>query len=300
MLRIDLHTHSNRSDGKESPSQVAAYAAENGLDFFSLSDHDTASGWDEAAAVALERGVGFVPGIELTTLAKIRRGESWHRFGVHLLAYLPDPEHPGLKRALQANVEARDQRAQAMVESLATEYDISWQLVLDLVGDPSATIGRPAIADALVKIGAFETRDEVFVEVLAEGSPHFIEYIEGMTPELFFGIETVLAAGGVPILAHPLARNRRDVDPEHFPRAHFEDMIDAGLKGFEVYHRDVPEAARRWLLGLAERHELIVTGSSDYHGLKGKLNRLGENLTDPEMLARIEALGTGSAISRPS
>ncbi|MEY4639554.1 MAG: hypothetical protein RLY13_552, partial [Actinomycetota bacterium] len=79
------------------------------------------------------------------------------------------------------------------------------------------------------------------------------------------------------------------------PEEHFEKLIDAGLLGFEVYHREVPENAREWLLMLAKKHDLIVTGSSDYHGVHGKPNRLGENSTSEEMLQRILAAGTGTA-----
>ena len=102
-------------------------------------------------------------------------------------------------------------------------------------------------------------------------------------------------AGGVPIIAHPLGRGKGPEVGQPMPREHFEEMIAAGLAGFEVDHRDVPPHAQKWLREMAAEFDLVITGSSDYHGVDGKQNRLGENTTSPEMLERIIAQATGTA-----
>ena len=101
-------------------------------------------------------------------------------------------------------------------------------------------------------------------------------------------------AGGVAIIAHPMSRGKGPEVGQPMPRDHFEEMIAAGLAGFEVDHRDVPPHAQKWLREMAKEFDLIVTGSSDYHGLTGKKNRLGENTTSPDMLERILAQATGT------
>lgn len=292
-MKIDLHTHSNRSDGKESPSEVFEHAAAAGLNVVALTDHDTTSGWAEAASAAKRLGLGFIPGIEVTTRAEIERNENHYFISVHMLAYLPDPNHEALQSVLGDSVATREVRARAMVDLLAEDFDISWSLVLEQLAD-GATIGRPAIADALVKLGVIENRSQAFDSIL---SKHGKYYLPTETTDVFDAISLIRRAGGVPIIAHPLggaADAGNNLDRGDLPHEHFEQLIDAGLAGFEVYHREVPEFAREWLLALAAKHNLIVTGSSDYHGLTGKPNRLGENVTAPEMLERIIACATGT------
>jgi predicted metal-dependent phosphoesterase TrpH len=157
-----------------------------------------------------------------------------------------------------------------------------------------ATIGRPAIADTLVTMGLVQTRSEAFDYYLSTDGPFYVSHSTVGTME---AINLINLAGGVPVIAHPLTTVRPTSNPEDLPLAYFEEMIAGGLRGFEVYHREVPEPARNWLLALAGKHDLIVTGSSDYHGLTGKPNRLGENTTSQEMLYRIIDLGTGTEAS---
>ncbi len=289
-MRIDLHTHSTRSDGKESPTEVFEHAAAAGVNVLALTDHDTTSGWAEAAVAASRLGLGFVPGIEVTTRAKVTRNQRSHFISVHMLAYLPDPDHGALAQILGDSVSTRETRAMAMVELLAKDFDITWELVLEQL-DEGATIGRPALADALVQLGVVSNRTEAFETIL---SKHGGYYLPTETVDVFDAIDLIREAGGVPIIAHPLGGARDNLDRGDLPHEHFDQLIEAGLAGFEVYHREVPQVAREWLLSLAQKHDLIVTGSSDYHGLHGKPNRLGENVTNPEMLERIIELGSGT------
>lgn len=289
---IDLHSHSNKSDGRESVREVFETAVRAGVNILALTDHDTTSGWAEATSLAHELGIGFVPGIEVTTRANvIGRDGKRHRFGVHMLAYLPNPEDTALVGALRTSVESREGRLREIVAKIAKDYDLSWSDVEAELGE-GATMGRPAVADALVARGHFTNRGEVFESVFFHGSPYYVPNTG--VPETIEAIELIRGAGGVPIIAHPLARGKGPAEGEPMPVDHFEQMIDAGLAGFEVMHRDVPEHARVWLRQMAAKHDLVITGSSDYHGETGKPNRLGENSTAPEMFQRILEQATGT------
>lgn len=293
-MKIDLHSHSNCSDGKESVAQVFAEAKKAGVDVLALTDHDTTHGWAEARVAAKNEGIGFVPGIEVTTRAHVTNADGeLHKFGVHMLAYLPDPEHDALKFVLEESVMSREKRLQAIVELIAEDYEISWQDVLDELQD-GATYGRPAIADALIKKGRFVYRNEVFAEIWENSSTYYVP--NRGVPDTMDAIALIRSAGGVPIIAHPLSRGKRPPKGAGFPIEHFEAMIEAGLAGFEVDHRDVEEDAREWLRELAKKHDLIITGSSDYHGIDGKPNRLGEYTTSEEMLGRILEQATGTKV----
>lgn len=278
-MLIDLHSHSNISDGTETPSELIAAAAAAGLDVVALTDHDQTSGWQEASAAALAQGVGLVPGMEIS--CKAGKGQS-----VHLLSYLHDPADAALLEEINKAREARIDRARRMVEIIAEDYPITWDLVAEQ-STPGATLGRPHIADALVAAGVVSDRSEAFATVLTSHSRYYVGHY---AVDPVRAVELVRAAGGVPVFAHPMAELRgRVVAPPVF-----DDMIDAGLLGLEIDHRDNSSEGKAFLHRLAARHGLIVTGSSDYHGA-GKPNRLGENSTDPAMLRRILEAGTGSA-----
>ena len=281
-MRIDLHAHSNVSDGTQAPAEVIASAAEAGLDVVALTDHDSTDGWAEAAAAARERAVALVPGMEIS--CRTREGIS-----VHLLSYLHDPSHPGLLEEITKAKDARFTRAERMVSLLAEDYPLSWDDVIHHVA-PGATLGRPHIADALVAAGVVADRSEAFESILTSHSRYWVQHY---APDPAYAVELVRDAGGVPVFAHPVASSRGRIVGDRT----YREMIDAGLAGLEIDHRDNPEEGRVFLRRLAERHGLMVTGSSDYHGA-GKPNLLGENLTAPEVLARIEEQGTGSSVVR--
>lgn len=274
-MRIDPHTHSACSDGTDTPAQLMAEAARAGLDVVGLTDHDTTVGWEEAAASVPATGVSLLRGAEISCSAD--------GVTLHLLAYLFDPEDPGLGRALARARRSRDDRARIMVERIAMDYPITWEDVA-AQSESAVTVGRPHIADALVAAGCFPDRSAAFAGPLATSSPYYVRYWALDPVE---ACRLIRAAGGVPVAAHPRAgrRQRRLVPDETFAR-----MAQAGLAAVEVDHRDHDAAQRRQAHELAVSLGLGESGASDYHG-DGKPNRLGENLMPPALLERILAEG---------
>jgi predicted metal-dependent phosphoesterase TrpH len=250
-----------------------------------ITDHDTTDGWQEALKVARSQGIGLVPGIEVSTRSKVN-GRS---VSVHILAYLPNPEDPQLQLELAKTRGLRITRAREMVERLSADYPICWPDVCSQL--PSgATIGRPAIADALISLGVVPTRSDAFASILSRTSRY---YVSDYSIDTGAAIELIRGAGGVSVMAHPLIdfpAGRSELD---LPLGHLKKLISLGLDGLEIHHRSVQEFARSWLNDLALKHNLIVTGSSDYHGDGAKENRLGENTTSPDQLARIVNQASG-------
>ncbi|MDD9207162.1 PHP domain-containing protein [Georgenia sp. 10Sc9-8] len=271
---VDPHTHSTASDGTQTPAELLRAAAAAGIDVLGLTDHDSVRGWAEAEAAVPETGVALLRGAEISCAAE--------GITVHVLAYLHDPGHPDLEAQLRRTRDSREHRARRMVDRLAEDYPITWEDVL-AQRDGDATVGRPHIADALVAAGSMPDRSSCFVTVL---SPRGGYYLPHYAPDAVEICAAVRAAGGVPVMAHPRARLRARVVPDRV----VAEMAEAGLAGLEVDHRDHDDASRSETAALARRLGLLRTGSSDYHGA-GKPNVLGENLTDPEVLAAIEEAG---------
>jgi 3',5'-nucleoside bisphosphate phosphatase len=274
---VDLHTHSRVSDGTETPAKVVEQAVAAGLPAIALTDHDTTAGWAEAREAAVRTGLGLLPGVELST----RLG--WR--SVHVLGYLLDPEHPGLVAETARIREARRSRARRIVDRIGVDYPLVWSDVLAQT-TPGSTVGRPHIADALVALGIESDRSAAFAGIL-HPRRGYIEPHYAPTPQA--GVRLIRAAGGVPVLAHPGAAGRDRVLGEDV----VAELVDGGLFGLEVYHRENTPDGRERVAELAVRFGLAVTGSSDYHG-SGKPNRLGENTTAPEVVERIIAEATGT------
>ncbi|GAA5114851.1 PHP domain-containing protein [Alloalcanivorax gelatiniphagus] len=274
-MRIDLHTHSSASDGTDTPADLVREAKAAGLDVVGLTDHDAMSGWGEAQRAADEVGITLVPGLEIST--KFR-----HR-GVHLLGYLPDPAYPPLVAALDRVLAGRTERTPAIVAALrahgveVTEDDVRRE------SGGSVAAGRPHVADALVRLGIVADRTEAFATLLNPGRPGYIDRYAVPLEEM---IPLLTAAGGVPVIAHPWGRSGGTVLDE----AALASLKEIGLAGIEVDHQDHPPEARARLRSLAADLDLVVTGSSDHHGL-GKIDHdLGVNTTDPEQYERLLSL----------
>jgi predicted metal-dependent phosphoesterase TrpH len=271
-VRIDLHTHSDRSDGTLPPREVVRAAAAARLDVLALTDHDTAVGWEEAAAAADDAGVRFVPGMEISCTYAGR--------GLHLLGYLLDPAHPPLAEALEHVLHARDERMPRVCAALrAAGIPIRDEDVRALAGDATA-IGRPHVADQLVRMGVVTSRAEAFDRLLSPGGaghvPRYAPPVEEVLP-------LVTAAGGVSVVAHPWGRHGNSA-------LHLEGLAtlrDLGLAGVEVDHEDHTPEQREQLRAMARELDLVVTGSSDFHGAGKVGHDLGCNLTAPDELERL-------------
>ncbi|MCH3974911.1 MAG: PHP domain-containing protein [Bifidobacterium tibiigranuli] len=269
----DMHCHTVFSDGTETPEELVRQAKAMQLLGVAITDHDTTSGWVPAQRAAERLGLPLLRGTEITA--------EFDRTSVHMLAYQYDPNSPHIASMFARTRDGRVRRAKIMVERLSEDFPITWDDVLDQVKEGSrTTIGRPHIADALVAAGVYDTRSEAFQGAVNGRSKY---YVPTASPTALEVVDAVREAGGVSVVAHPAdtSRNRVLLSDEQI-----HALVDEGLDGLEVWHRGNAPAQRLRLLALAQRYGLLTTGGSDWHG-KGKPNLLGENVTDPETVARI-------------
>ena len=273
---IDLHTHSNFSDGTDSPAELINKALSAGVKIIALTDHDSVAGIAQARA-ALRPGISLVPGAEISC-------QSEDGVSVHMLGLLFVTANQDLISTMEKTRENRHGRMQRIIEKInEAGIEISINDVLAELAD-GATLGRPHLADALVKKGVVKSRDEAFSQMLHNKSKYYVAHYSPTPAE---AIKLIKAAGGVAIIAHPMASHRgRTISYESFG-----DLITAGLDGVEVDHRDHSPDEKNALIELARENNLVMTGASDYHG-NGKLNQLAEYTTNPEQWEKLEALAS--------
>ncbi|NGN67496.1 PHP domain-containing protein [Streptomyces sp. A7024] len=281
-MRIDLHAHSTASDGTDSPAELVRNAAAAGLDVIALTDHDTTGGYAEAVAAlaGVREGLTLVPGAELSCRLEPEG------VGLHMLAYLFDPEEPNLKRERDLVRDDRVRRAQVMTDKLmGLGVPITWERVQRIAGD--GAVGRPHVATAMVEAGVIRSVGDAFTaEWIGNGGRAYAEKHE-LDP--YRAIRLVKAAGGVTVFAHPQAVARGRVVPVDV----IAELAEAGLDGIEVDHMDHDDDTRKRLRGMAAELGLLATGSSDYHGSRKAIG-LGDNTTDPEVYAEIVRRATGA------
>ncbi len=258
-MRIDLHLHTNASDGQHTPSELIDIVRKHRLDIIAVTDHDTTAGIAQAQSAS----AGYpqvIPGIELS--AEDEQGD------VHVLGYLIDPNNAAFQGELQRFRSERLSRGQRIVEKLSgLNMPITWERVSEIAGD--ASIGRPHIARALVEAGYVGSVREAFDRFLYNGGPAYVARYR-LSPEE--AIQFIHGAGGAAVLAHP------GLLPDY--RAMVERLIPAGLDGVEVYHPENNQTVRLNLKGLAQQYDLVVTGGSDFHGEAIKAN-LQPGVTNP-------------------
>ncbi|MGH3262413.1 MAG: PHP domain-containing protein [Trebonia sp.] len=285
-VRIDLHVHSNASDGTDAPAEVIRRAKAAGLDVLALTDHDTQAGLAEARS-ALADGLTLIPGMELSCQLDGR--------SVHLLSYLFDQEDPALCAETARIRDDRTGRARAMVDRMRElGADVTWDQVAEIAD--GAVVGRPHLARALAASGAVRTPADAFTaDWIGDGGRAFVDRY---APDLARAVGLVRAAGGVPVLAHPRSPGY-EISDEVIRR-----LADAGLGGIEVFHFDHDQAQRSRLGRLARSLGLIVTGGSDDHGAyqpggsaAGEHRGLGSETTPPEEYERLLA-ATSAAPAR--
>jgi predicted metal-dependent phosphoesterase TrpH len=269
---IDLHTHTTFSDGTDTPTQLINKALAAGITTIALTDHDSISGWQEATT-ALRPGICLVPGAEVSC-------QTQDGISVHILGLLFDSSNTELIDTLEKTRENRFGRMEKIIAKInEAGIEISMSEVLEQLSD-GATLGRPHLADALIKKGVVASREEAFTQMLHNHSKYYVSHYSP-TPEAV--IKLIKDAGGVSVIAHPMASHRgRTISLDTFG-----SLIQAGLDGIEVDHRDHSAEEKTQLISLAKESKLVMTGASDYHG-NGKLNLLGEYTTEPAQWQKLE------------
>ncbi|MDR7086270.1 putative metal-dependent phosphoesterase TrpH [Aeromicrobium panaciterrae] len=263
-MTIDLHTHSSKSDGTDSPTELINNAVAAGLEIVALTDHDSTEGWVEAQSAAKRAGIQLVKGIEVSTRCD---GVS-----VHLLGYDFDPKNKPLLTELGKVLDGRNSRLPAILERLrGLGIDIDVKDVRRHSTNAAAS-GRPHVADAMVELGVVSSRDEAFAHYLTPGKP---AYVDRYAAPLDHAIALINAAGGKTVLAHPWSRGSKRV----LTKSRIASLKEIGLDGLEVDHNDHGEEDRAHLGQIVRELDLVRTGSSDYHGT-GKVGfDLGCNTT---------------------
>jgi predicted metal-dependent phosphoesterase TrpH len=277
---IDLHTHTNFSDGTDTPTELINKALAAGITTIGLTDHDSIGGWQEATN-ALRGGISLVPGAEISC-------QTTDGISVHILGLLFDSNNSQLMNTLEKTRENRHGRMEKIIARInEAGIDISMADVLEQLSD-GATLGRPHLADALVKKGVVASRDEAFSQMLHNNSKYYVSHY---SPSPEDAIKLIKAAGGVSVIAHPMASHRGRI----ISLDTFGSLITAGLDGIEVDHRDHSPDEKAQLITLAKESNLVMTGASDYHG-NGKLNQLGEYITEPSQWEKLEARATARRV----
>ncbi len=250
MSKVDLHIHTTISDGRFSPAEVVGKAAELGLAIIALTDHDTVDGISPALEAAKKfPQLKIIPAVEVST--DVPSGE------VHVLGYFIDYTSQELAEELVRFRDSRERRAQGMVAKLAgLGIQIDWQRVREIAGDGS--IARPHIAQAMLEKGYISSIKEAFDKYITRDGPAYVGR-EKMTPA--DAVALIVRTQGLPVMAHPFTVP----DPE----AMIIEMKAAGLVGLEAYYDGYSTDEINRLVRLADRHGLIATGGSDYHGLGG-------------------------------
>jgi predicted metal-dependent phosphoesterase TrpH len=270
---IDLHTHTTCSDGTDTPRELVNKAIVQGIEVLGITDHDTTSGWEEATQ-SLRGSLQLALGAEISCLTN-------DGISVHMLGMLFDPNHKEMQTVLEETRDGRLPRMRKMIEKMRAEgMDISIEDV-EKAMPVGATMGRPHLADALVAKKIVKSRDEAFIDLLHNDSRFYVSHA---APTPVEAIALIRRAGGVAVIAHPFASHRGQI----LKADDFADLLAAGLNGIEVDHRDQNPDERAMLRVIARELDLVVTGSSDYHGT-GKMNLLAENRTSREQWQKLES-----------
>ncbi len=286
---IDLHSHTNESDGSYTPSELLDAAEGAGLTALAITDHDTFAGYDQAAPLAPSHGIDLVCGIEVNTRLS-RSGDGRERtWDVHLLGYfLREPPAPSFRVWLAEVLASRRERNRKLIEKLQS---IGVDIELSDVEAVGRTLtGRPHFARVLVNKGYAADTEEAFRKYLGETAPGFVHR---ENPNTIEGIRRIAAAGGLPVLAHPVRLGIRDARQEEETIA---SLRDEGLRGIEVYHSDHRPADVARYGALAEKLDLAVSGGSDFHGAAKPNIRLG-HLNIPRKI--LEGLRARAAATAP-
>lgn len=253
---IDMHTHSNASDGIYTPSELVDYAIKKGLSGISITDHDTVDGIKEAVQRAKQyKNFKLIPGIELSS--------EHNNEEVHILGYMLDYNMNSLKNILNNLKDQRNTRAIKIINKLKyLDYKITYEDVSKIA--KKGVIGRPHIAQALVEKGYAKTKEEAFKNFLVKGALAYVPR-QKLTPT--DAIDIIKKAKGLVVIAHPGLL--KSIDTLYF-------LIGLGIDGIEVYHSDHTIYQSSMYFKIAKENNLIITGGSDFHYPPDKNNYHGD------------------------
>ncbi len=255
-VRIDLHIHSTASDGTLSPPEIISLAHSLNIGAIAITDHDTIDGSKEAFTLDIPPSLKLLTGVEISVSSN---PSLFYTGSFHMLGYSIRLDDPVLNRTLDMLQEARRNRNPRIVNCLNNlGINLSLKDVADEFGE--GQLGRPHIAQLMVKRGFVKSINEAFDKYLGTGRP---AYIDKYRLDCGRAIEIILAAGGIPVLAHPFFLYIENKD-------RFEDFIvnlkELGLKGIEVYYSEHPPDLTAFYVEIANRYDLLITGGTDFHG----------------------------------
>jgi len=251
---VDLHIHTNYSDGISTVKEVMDTAAARGLKAISITDHDCIDAYPLASEIGSELGIEVITGVELSS--EIEGAD------IHVLGYFVDIDNPAFNSKLKEMKDARFVRAQKIVSNLNKQgIDLRFDTVLSVAG--VGAIGRPHIAAAMLKEELVYSFREAFEKYIGYGLPAYVEKLKMHPKEVF---DLIKHAGGLPILAHPGVTKVDERIPE---------FIRDGLLGIEAYHTEHPVAAERHYIRICKKYKLAFTGGSDYHNSNHNKSEIG-------------------------
>jgi predicted metal-dependent phosphoesterase TrpH len=274
---IDLHSHTNRSDGTATPAELVWLAASAGARAVAITDHDTVAALPEGRAAAKEAGIEFVAGVEISA--------DFHPGTMHILGYSIDDSSQTLNAALQELRQAREERNPQIASRLQKlGLDVTYDEVAGLAGNE--VVGRPHFASIMVRKGYVSSIKEAFDRFLAKGAPAYVEK-KRLPPSDCIAL--IQGAGGVAVLAHPYQLELNDQDTE----AQIRKLKDYGLDGVEAIYSRLSPSERERYTDMARRMDLLVTGGSDFHGTFkpdiSMVKGLGDLEVPYELLGEIKA-----------
>lgn len=255
---IDLHTHSIYSDGSNTPQELIRLAQANGITTLSLTDHDTMEGVGPLVALGQEYAIDIITGVEISA--------RYNKQSLHILGYGIDPANSFFTTWLLRLQDGREERNHKILNSL---HHLGVDISIEEIDQVSATglTGRPHFAQLLIKKGVVRSFEEAFRHYLGKGQK---AWHSRFCYDAIEAIRTIHEAGGIAVLAHP-----GQLDHEHKRQAAIiSELTLYGLDGIEVIYPTHSKKFRKTLLALAQKHNLVVTGGSDYHGHNRPANTL--------------------------
>lgn len=248
---IDMHTHTNSSDGDYSPKELIELAKKQNIKILGITDHDTLEGIKHMPNNI--KGIKIIPGIELT--AKVKKGR------MHILGYNIDINNEELNNKMSWLKNKSTNSVISLIEQLKKDYKIYFthEEIKELI-NANHNLGRPDLARLLIRKGYVKTVQEAFDKYLIAAYDKTRKVNKNLTPQEC--INLILNSGGIPVLAHP---HSLELDNEKLEKL-LRKMIKQGLKGIEVYHSDHTKEKEEFYLYLANKYNLLISGGSDYHG----------------------------------